>query len=190
MNFAKFLRTVFLQNTSGQLLLGILQYQYENQDIYFFVDIMMKRLLFTPFNDESSTFTTVIIMLLLLLLLLLLLRLWLVLNTSRLLRSLTIKMKYFEEFYGNESGTFFPSRLCKLTTTVSSGTFVNEDPVVYLKEKNCLRDKFSRFSRIFPKFAKLNPHEKSTGSQFAKLNSREKNFFFRFSELAKLTFLH
>ena len=32
----------------------------------------------------------------------------------------------------------------------------------YLKKRNCLRDKFSRFLllRIFPKFAKLNPHEK------------------------------
>ena len=40
----------------------------------------------------------------------------------------------------------------------------------YLKERNCLRDKFSGFSRIFAKFAKLNPCEKSTGGQFAKLN--------------------
>ena len=50
---------------------------------------------------------------------------------------------------------------------------------------------------------KINPHEKSTGSQFAKLNPHEmlkkmthesksmrKEFFFRFSELAKLTVLH
>ena len=42
----------------------------------------------------------------------------------------------------------------------------------YLKERNCLRDKFSQFSRIFPKFAKLNPRKKSTGSQFVKLNPR------------------
>ena len=53
------------------------------------------------------------------------------------------------------------------------------------------------------KFMKINPHEKSTGSQFAKLNPHEmlkkmthesksmrKEFFFRFSELAKLTVLH
>ena len=58
-------------------------------------------------------------------------------------------------------------------------------------EKNCLQDKFSRFSRIFAKFAKLNPRENFTGSQFAKLNPRKKKyFFFRFPELAKLTFLH
>ena len=47
----------------------------------------------------------------------------------------------------------------------------------YVKERNCLRDKFLRFSRIFAKFAKLNPHEKSTGSQFAKLNPRETYIF-------------
>ena len=38
----------------------------------------------------------------------------------------------------------------------------------YLKERNCLRDKVSRFSRIFAKFAKLNPREKFTVSQFSK----------------------
>ena len=44
-------------------------------------------------------------------------------------------------------------------------------------ERNCLRDKFSRFSRIFAKFVKL--------------NSRKKKFvFFRFLELAKLAFLY
>ena len=50
---------------------------------------------------------------------------------------------------------------------------------------------------------KINPHEKSTGSQFAKLNPHEmlnkmthesksmrNEFFFRFSELAKLAVLH
>ena len=46
--------------------------------------------------------------------------------------------------------------------------------IEYLKERNCLRDKFLRFLRIFAKFAKLSPCEKSTGSQFAKLNPREK----------------
>ena len=61
---------------------------------------------------------------------------------------------------------------------------------MYLKERNCLRDKYSRFSRIFAKIPKLNPREKSTDSQFAKLNPREKKGFFRFSELVKLTFLH
>ena len=40
----------------------------------------------------------------------------------------------------------------------------------YLKERNCLRDKFSRFSQMFTKYAKLRPSEKSTDSQFAKLN--------------------
>ena len=40
----------------------------------------------------------------------------------------------------------------------------------YLKERNCLRDKFSHFSQILAKFAKLNLREKSTGSQFAKSN--------------------
>ena len=59
-----------------------------------------------------------------------------------------------------------------------------------LKERNCLRDKLSRFSQIFVNFAKLNPRKKSTGSQFAKLNPREKKFFFRFSELGTITFLH
>ena len=41
-------------------------------------------------------------------------------------------------------------------------------------EENCLRGKFLRFSQIFARFEKLNPCEKSTGSQFAKLNPREK----------------
>ena len=36
----------------------------------------------------------------------------------------------------------------------------------YLKERNCLRNKFSRVLRIFGKFDKLNPRQKSTGSQF------------------------
>ena len=49
------------------------------------------------------------------------------------------------------------------------GFFLN-----YLKERNCLRDKFSRFSRIFAKFTKLNLREKFNGSQFTKLNPREK----------------
>ena len=47
----------------------------------------------------------------------------------------------------------------------------------YLKVRNCLRDKFSR---IFVKFAKLSPREKSTGGQFAKLNPREKKNCFSF----------
>ena len=34
----------------------------------------------------------------------------------------------------------------------------------YRKERNCLRDTFSRFSRVFVKLAKLNPREKPTGS--------------------------
>ena len=62
-----------------------------------------------------------------------------------------------------------------------------ETPNSYLKEKNCLRDKLSQFSRIFALFARSNPREKSTGNQFAKLNPREK-IFFRVLELAKLTF--
>ena len=49
--------------------------------------------------------------------------------------------------------------------------------IIYLRERNCLRDKFSQFWRTFAKFGKLNPHEKNI-------------FFFRFSELAKLAFLH
>ena len=54
----------------------------------------------------------------------------------------------------------------------------------YLKERNCLRDKLSRF---FAKFAKLNPHEKSTGSQFANLHPREKQniFFLSFFRISK-----
>ena len=43
----------------------------------------------------------------------------------------------------------------------------------YLKERNYLWDKFSRFSRIMAKFAKLNPREKSSENQFAKINPRE-----------------
>ena len=57
---------------------------------------------------------------------------------------------------------------------------IDDYNAVYLKERNCLRDIFSGFLQIFAKFAKLNPREKSTGSQFAKLNPREKNFFFVF----------
>ena len=30
------------------------------------------------------------------------------------------------------------------------------DEFIYLKNRNCLRDKFSRFSRIFTNFTKLN----------------------------------
>ena len=59
--------------------------------------------------------------------------------------------------------------------------------------KNMKKDKSSQFWRIFAKFGKLNSRKKSTGSQFAKLNPRAKKiffFFFRFSELVKLTFLH
>ena len=70
---------------------------------------------------------------------------------------------------------------------LSPGIQKRETEKNYLKVRNYLRDKFSR---IFVKFAKLNPREKSTGSQFAKLNPREKKkLFFVFSELAKLTFL-
>ena len=49
--------------------------------------------------------------------------------------------------------------------------------LTYLKKKSCLRGKFSQFSRIFAKFAKLNPREKLSGSHFAKLNLREKKYF-------------
>ena len=76
---------------------------------------------------------------------------------------------------------------------VKFSKWLNSSPQIapkYLKERNCLRDKFSRYSRIFSKFAKLNPREKSNSSQFTKLNPREKKTFFRFSELAKFTFLH
>ena len=56
---------------------------------------------------------------------------------------------------------------------------------MYLKERNCLPDKFSRFWQIFANSAKLNPREKSTGSQFVKLNPREKKFFFSFFRISK-----
>ena len=59
---------------------------------------------------------------------------------------------------------------------------------IYLKERNCLRDKFSRFSRVFSKFVKLNPREKSLKSQFAKIIPCEKKIFLCVSELAKLRF--
>ena len=52
----------------------------------------------------------------------------------------------------------------------------------YLEEGTCFRDKFPQ---IFAKFAKLNPREKSTGSQFIKLNPREKKFFFSFFRISK-----
>ena len=52
--------------------------------------------------------------------------------------------------------------------------------------RNCLRDKFSR---IFAKFAKLKPREKSTGSQFEKLNLCEK-IFFSFFRVSKTYILH
>ena len=55
-----------------------------------------------------------------------------------------------------------------------------------LKPRNCLWNKFSQFLQIFTKFAKLNPHEKSTGSQFVKLNPRWKKNYFFFSELARI----
>ena len=66
---------------------------------------------------------------------------------------------------------------------VKFSKWLNSSPQIapkYLKERNCLRDKFSRYSRIFSKFAKLNPREKSNSSQFTKLNPREKKHFFVF----------
>ena len=65
--------------------------------------------------------------------------------------------------------------------------FLNDNGLRHerVMERNCLRDKFSRFSRIFDKFAILNPREKSTGSQFAKLNPREKKNFFPFFRISK-----
>ena len=62
---------------------------------------------------------------------------------------------------------------------------VTPSQIIYLKERNSLRDKFLKISKIFDKFAKLNPSEKSTGSQFTKLNQRENASFFRISK-----FLH
>ena len=62
---------------------------------------------------------------------------------------------------------------------------VTPSQIIYLKERKSLRDKFLKISKIFDKFAKLNPSEKSTGSQFTKLNPRENASFFRISK-----FLH
>ena len=56
---------------------------------------------------------------------------------------------------------------------------VTPNQIIYLKERKSLRDKFLKISEIFDKLAKLNPSEKSTGSQFTKLNSRENASFFR-----------
>ena len=61
---------------------------------------------------------------------------------------------------------------------------------MYLKERNHLWDKFSRFSRIFAKFAKLNPREKSSENQFAKINSREFIYLFLIFRLSELTRFH
>ena len=49
---------------------------------------------------------------------------------------------------------------------------------MYLKERNHLWDKFSRFSRILDKFAKLNHREKSSENQFAKINPRKFSLIF------------
>ena len=65
---------------------------------------------------------------------------------------------------------------------------IDDYNAIYLKERNCLRDTFSRFLQFFAKFAKLNPREKSTGSQFANLHPREKKLFFRFSNYQNLHF--
>ena len=56
---------------------------------------------------------------------------------------------------------------------------VTPNQIIYLKERKSLRNKFLKISEIFDKLAKLNPSEKSTGSQFTKLNSRENASFFR-----------
>ena len=50
-----------------------------------------------------------------------------------------------------------------------------------IKWRSCLRDKFSQFSRIFAKFAKLNPRETFTGSQLVKLDRRKKYIYINFS---------
>ena len=54
---------------------------------------------------------------------------------------------------------------------------------MYLNRTNFRAEKFSRVSRILPKFAKLNPREIFANSQIAKLNPRE---IFRNSKFAKL----
>ena len=56
-------------------------------------------------------------------------------------------------------------------------------PSKYLNRTNFRADKFSRFTRILPKFAKLNPREIFANSQIAKLNPRE---IFANSQIAKL----
>ena len=53
----------------------------------------------------------------------------------------------------------------------------------YLNRTNFRAEKFSRFTRILPKFAKLNPREIFANSQIAKLNPRE---IFANSQIAKL----
>ena len=60
---------------------------------------------------------------------------------------------------------------------------------MFLKEINFSRDKFLRFARIFGKFAKL---KKSSWKvhRFFKSTFFFIVFYFRFSELAKLAFLH
>ena len=49
---------------------------------------------------------------------------------------------------------------------------------MYLKERNCLRNKFSRFSRIWQK---LNPHEKKYFFSFFRIS---KTYIFTLSSLS------
>ena len=63
---------------------------------------------------------------------------------------------------------------------ILSRNYLSDLSLNYFKERNYLRDEFSWFFRTFAKLAKLNPREKSTGSQLAKLNLREKISFFIF----------
>ena len=75
---------------------------------------------------------------------------------------------------------------CFCLTEKTCNAKQNTSVLSYLKEGNCSQDKFSRFSRIFTKFAKLNPCEKSFGSQFAKLNLPDKFFFSFFTYIFTL----
>ena len=76
---------------------------------------------------------------------------------------------------------------------VKFSKWLNSSPQIapkYLKKENCLRDKFSQYSRIFFQICEIKSSRKIQQQPIHEIKSTRKKTFFRFSELAKLTFLH
>ena len=76
-----------------------------------------------------------------------------------------------QTFFESIKSNHFLLRLFNLF--ISNLQFTNFLGIYYLNRRNFRAEKFSRVSRILPKFAKLNPREIFANSQIAKLNPRE-----------------